>query len=315
MSQIDCYEPEFVRHYLSQHPQAENQIMTIAWQDEVRRSLLLDAPERVQALLEKQDAFTLHASKSAPMARASAMPPRIRRLNQAALDIVALQALPMEIRLYCLGVMLSYSEKIVGEGEDALAQLAAMPQTLLQYIEQGVVPETFSQLPSIPQLQRRLITGLGTLNFDWDRLPESPRKTSLSLQLSLLFVQDENSEAMLQQQLCDIWYRASADKSSPWYQALDNYLIYRLYHDVFPWHESQPALRRFLLLMIDYFMLRSLFSLWVMDGSPLDSQQTAELVALFEQWRHCGTSEADYQQLLSELPADETLIAFSLLTR
>lgn len=63
------------------------------------------------------------------------------------------------------------------------------------------------------------MTLLGSCAFDWSILPESPRKTSLPLQMPLLALHDANSEALLQHQLQAQWqttatafcYRASDD--------------------------------------------------------------------------------------------------------
>lgn len=91
---------------------------------------------------------------------------------------------------------------------------------------------------------------------------------SLPLQLSLLALADSNSEALMQQQLLDVWSSKGqqAFAGQPWMWT--NYLVYRLYHETFPRHEQHDMLTCYLQLVSDYFLLRSLFSLWLMDGSP-----------------------------------------------
>lgn len=70
-----------------------------------------------------------------------------------------------------------------------LEKLASLPQVLAAHAQSGKLQEQFVQLPSLPQLQRELITQMGSCEFNWDSLPESTRKLTLPLQVSLLMLQ------------------------------------------------------------------------------------------------------------------------------
>lgn len=76
------------------------------------------------------------------------------------------------------------------------------------------------------------MTLLGSCAFDWSILPESPRKTSLPLQMPLLALHDANSEALLQHQLQAQWQTTWQQHfaTAPW--MMRNWLIYRVYHEV-----------------------------------------------------------------------------------
>ncbi len=105
----------------------------------------------------------------------------------------------------CAGDHALFFRKCPGDSEAVLEKLASLPQILAGHVQEGKLQEQFAQLPSLPQLQRELITRMGSCEFNWDLLPESTRKLTLPLQVSLLMLQDANSEAMLQQQLQDQW--------------------------------------------------------------------------------------------------------------
>ena len=147
-------------------------------------------------------------------------------------------------------------------------------------------------MPPVPQLARHLATLLGSFTFDWSILPESPRKTSLPLQMPLLTLHDANSEALLQQQLQTQW------------------LIYRVYHDVI----GQTDGADYFPLVCDFYLLRTLISLWTLDGSSLRQEDIFALFAMFERWRASENALLVSQQIQSLCAADPLLSAFSLLT-
>lgn len=314
MSLIECYEPDFVRKFLGRHPDAPQHV-EMAWQNEIRQSLTLDDIVCCEALLGDPHAFELHVNQAESNPAHPMLIERDRALNQAALHTITLPGLTSELRLYALGIMLSYASKQEGCGDQALEMLTSLPDILAGYAENGQIQQQFDQLPSVPQLQRSLLTLLGNLEFDWELLPESLRKMTLPLQVSLLMMQDANSEALLQQQLQDQWQKTYEEyfAAAPW--LLSNYLIYRLYHDAFPHHDEESEFQRYFELTTDYFLLRTLFSLWTMDESPLTQEDIFALFAIFERWRKCEEAVATRQHIASLLPGDHLLSAFSLLTR
>lgn len=308
MSQIECYEPEFVRQYLQQHPES-TRALAVSWRHETRRSLLLDDPRCCEAVLGSPEAFVLHVEMIDANDEAKALPEGMQALNQAALDIVTLADIGIELRLYALGVLLSMAQK----SPDDVAMIKRLPAELAAHAATGTLQEMFAQLPPLPLAQRQLITALGGYSLEWDNLVDCSRKMSLPLQVNLLALQDSNSEALMQQQLAEIWdaqgQQAFAER--PWLWT--NYLVYRLYHDTFPQHDSLSLTQNYLELVSDYFLLRTLFSLWVLDGTPLVAEQIFSLFSLFEAWRHAHPAE---RESLHQTPLeDELLAAFSLLTR
>lgn len=314
MSMIDCYEPDFVRLFLSHHPDSAL-LVNMRWKTEVRQSLNLTDPASCQAALGDPNAFVLHTSKCVADLDSPALSPRDQVLNQSALNTITLPGLSPELRLYALGIMLSFSEKCPGSSDATLEKLASLPQVLAEHAQSGKLQEQFAQLPSLPQLQREMITQMGNCDFNWELLPESARKLTLPLQVSLLMLQDANSEALLQQQLQEQWLmtwdRYFAQES--W--IFSNYLIYRLYHDTFPQHDDESPLQRFFWLVADVFMIRTLFCLWTMDDSTLSYDEIYALFALFEAWRNSENANSLRQHILNIQPGDPLLSAFSLITR
>ncbi|MBU5388228.1 lysine-N-methylase [Citrobacter cronae] len=314
MSMIDCYEPDFVRLFLSHHPDSAL-LVNVRWKTEVRQSLVLTDPASCQAALGDPNAFVLHHSKCAAAPDSPTLSPRDQVLNQSALNTITLPGLSPELRLYALGIMLSFCEKCPDSSDATLEKLASLPQVLADHAQSGKLQEQFAQLPSLPQLQREMITQMGNCDFNWERLPESARKLTLPLQVSLLMLQDANSEALLQQQLHDQWLMTWERYFAQDAWIFSNYLIYRLYHDTFPQHDDESALQRFFWLVADVFMIRTLFCLWTLDGSALSHDEIYALFALFEAWRNSEHAISLRQHIVNILPGDPLLSAFSLITR
>ncbi|EPF6161486.1 TPA: lysine-N-methylase [Citrobacter sedlakii] len=312
MSMIACYEPDFVRSFLSHHPGSPLQVRMM-WQDEVRESLMLTESASCKAALGNPDAFALNVTQCKADPTAPALPERVRVLNQAALHCVTLTGLAPELHLYALGIMLSYAEKLPGDSDVVLARLAALPQILAEYVEEGKLQHQYASLPCVPGLQCRLLTLIGGIDFDWQPLPESARKLSLPLQMNLLMMQDANSEALLLQQLHQQWQDIYPHNLAEDAFIFSHYLIYRLYHDVFPHADDASVSQRYFELVSDFVVLRTLFSLWTLDGSPLGHDEIYGMFALAERWRHSRAATAWRQQLAAALPADYLLSAFSLL--
>ncbi|POT58663.1 lysine-N-methylase [Citrobacter amalonaticus] len=312
MNMIECYEPDFVRSFLSHNPGSPLHTRMM-WHNEIRQSLELTEAASCEAALGDPHAFVLHVSLCDAEPDSTPLSPRDRVLNQAALDTVTLAGLSPELRLYTLGIMLSWADKHPGESDETLASIASQPQRLANFVGEGKLQEQFALLPAVPQLQCRLLTLMGSLDFDWERLPESTRKTTLPLQVSLLMLQDANSEALLLQQLQEQWRKTHAQYFARQAWIFSNYLIYRLYNDMFPRADAASVTRHYFELVTDFVLLRTLFSLWTLDGSALTHNEIYALFALFERWRRSEDAAVLRQQLLTMLPANYLLSAFSLL--
>lgn len=315
MSQIECYEPEFVRQYIKQHPTSSRSPLAISWQHEIRHSLLLNDYDCCEAVLGSPEAFMLQVQLADKNPEQTALPAIMQALNQAALDVITLPELSVDQRLYALGIMLSFAQKLPETSASTFETIKALPAQLAIFTNEGTLKDMFTQLPALTLMQRKLITHLGSVSFDWDNLIDCQRKMSLPLQISLLSLQDNNSEALMQEQLLAVWNSLGEKnfEAQPW--VWTNYLVYRLYHDTFPQHDQLSIMQCYLELASDYFMLRTLFSLWVMDGSALSHSQTISLFSVFEAWRLSPEHAHEREMLHQPQLEDELVSAFSLLIR
>lgn len=309
MSFIECYEPEYVRNFLAQHPGSPLYLRKV-WKNEIRQSLMLTEPASCEAVLNDARAFELQLTYRPVEENTAELSARDAIVNQIILSTLTLPDLTPELSLYAVGILLSRASKMPGRDGDILARLTTLPQALADHAKKGTLQAQFAQLPQVPQLARLLVTLLGRFTFDWSILPESPRKASLPLQVTLLTLHDANSEALLQQQLQTQWQTTWPQHftASPW--IIRNYLIYRVYHDVIGHSDGAD----FFPLVCDFYLIRTLISLWTLDGSPLRQEDIFALFAMFERWRASENALFIRQQIQSLYSADPLLSAFSLLT-
>ncbi|CAM6347833.1 hypothetical protein [Escherichia coli] len=309
MSFIECYEPEYVRNFMTQYPDSPLSVRKV-WKNEIRLSLMLTEPESCEAVLNDACAFDLQLTYRPVEENAAELSARDAIVNQAILSTLTLPDLTPELSLYAIGIVLSRASKMPGRDGDILARLTTLPQALADHAQKGTLQAQFAQLPPVPQPARQLMTLLGSCAFDWSILPESPRKTSLPLQMPLLALHDANSKALLQQQLKVQWQTTWQQHfaTAPW--MMRNWLIYRVYHEVI----GQADGADYCPLVCDFYLLRTLISLWTLDGSSLRQEDIFALFAMFERWRASENAVLIRQQIQAECSADPLLYAFSLLS-
>lgn len=309
MSFIECYEPEYVRKFLARHPGSPLYVRKV-WKNETRLSLSLTDIASCEAVLNDVRAFDLQLTYRPVEDNSAELSARDAIVNQVILSTLTLRDLTPELSLYAVGILLSRASKMPGRDGDILARLTTLPLALADHAKKGTLQAQYAQLPPVPQLARQLMTLLGGCAFDWSILPESPRKASLPLQVTLLTLHDANSEALLQQQLQTQWQTTWQQHfaTAPW--MMRNWLIYRVYHDVI----GQTDGADYFPLVCDFYLLRTLISLWTLDGSPLRQEDIFALFAMFERWRASENALLVRQQIQSLCAADPLLSAFSLLT-
>ncbi|EFM2063012.1 lysine-N-methylase [Escherichia coli] len=309
MSFIECYEPEYVRHFMARYPDSPLYVRKV-WKNEIRLSLALTDIASCEAVLNDARAFDLQLTYRPVEESIGELSARDAILNQVVLSTLTLADLTPELSLYAVGILLSRASKMPGRDGDILARLTTLPQALADHAQKGTLQAQFSRLPPVPQLARQLVTLLGSFAFDWSILPESPRKASLPLQVTLLALHDANNEALLQQQLQAQWQTTWQQHfaAAPW--MMHNWLIYRVYHDVI----GQADGADYFPLVCDFYLLRTLISLWTLDDSPLRQEDIFALFAVFERWRSSENALLIRQQIQLVSAADPLLSAFSLLT-
>lgn len=136
MSFIECYEPEYVRNFMTQYPDSPLYIRKV-WKNEIRQSLMLTEPESCEAVLNDARAFDLQLTYRPAEDNAAELSARDAIVNQVILSTLTLPDLPPELSLYAVGILLSRASKMPGRDGDILARLTTLPQALADHAQKA----------------------------------------------------------------------------------------------------------------------------------------------------------------------------------
>ncbi|MSD88911.1 lysine-N-methylase, partial [Escherichia coli] len=85
MSFIECYEPEYVRNFMTQYPDSPLYVRKV-WKNEIRQSLALTDIESCKAVLNDARAFDLQLTYRPVEDNAAELSARDAIVNQASLS-------------------------------------------------------------------------------------------------------------------------------------------------------------------------------------------------------------------------------------
>jgi lysine-N-methylase len=313
MQHIDCYEPNYVRCFLTLYPEDKTSLKTIYWQHQVRRSLLMGKEACCREILTKPDALWLN---EVPLQSVECWPPLaldLQMLNQSALTIATQPELTIEQKLYAIGVMISAASKKDRTLPESIQYIADIPQQFSFLAEQGELQKQYALLPLVHSVQIQAMKMMGSLNIPWEQLPDSERVFTFRLQLTLLPMQEPAANAMFMMQLKKNWQQNGNAFIEKHHWVLNNYLLYRLYHDIFPFHRQNSLLHTYYLLVLDFFILRTLLSMWMPENTKLTLDTVVNIFTVYHHWRQ--ENSAAEEQLNKILPAhiETDLAGFALL--
>ncbi|MGL4726361.1 MAG: hypothetical protein ACRCWW_17950 [Scandinavium sp.] len=233
-------------------------------------------------------------------------------LNEAAIACLSLEAVTAEERLYALAILLSATDKLA-DSEESRRKILSMPARLAEHAQSGELSTGFQNVVTVDVLRKSLIQVCGTMVAEWKQLPESKRKNSWPMQVSLLRLDKVQKDDTVQHELDAIWQTKGqkAFEKMPW--SISHYLTFRIQQGQFTAHSARAISDSFLDLVADYYQLRTLFSLWMQDGSELAESDVVSIMALFENWRTDEQADRGRPLDISLFADNAVLAACSLL--
>jgi lysine-N-methylase len=306
MELIDHYQPEYVTRFAAdactcpacQTAPAGWPRVSIALKNQQRESLSLACESAAKAILLNPDAFMLSTSQGEAHGEQT-LSAWSEMLNQQCINLAVHPALPLEVSLYAIGVLLSKAQQYRDSGETSPTLLASMGDQLAQLAEQGVLEQQFGTLPSIPQNCLAALKAMGSLRLNLN-LP-MVEKMGVMLKLSELAIMQP---ARLEERLNELEFaehRLTLFSEQP--HILRNLLIYKLYHDVFPGIDCINYGEAFLALTTAFFRVRTLCTIAADDDGSLTESLATIVISALSAWEqaHPVTAEqgttSDYSLL------------------
>lgn len=239
MELIEHYQPEFVARFdaratpcqclACQQAEREWPHISVKMSNQQRESLDITCVTAAREMLFNPQAFILHTSQHTAQGGAT-LSPWSETLNQQCINLAIHPALPIEISLYAIGVLLSKAQQLLDSGVHEPAPLTSMGEQLAELAERGILTQQFSMLPSLTDNRIAALQVIGQMRLNLD-LP-LVEKMSMALKMSELSVMHSTRLAERLQELESIWLTITIFDEHPY--ILRNILLYQLYSDVFP---------------------------------------------------------------------------------
>ncbi|WP_439411931.1 hypothetical protein [Enterobacter ludwigii] len=282
---MEHYQPEFVISYLTNNmtctcpacqmtTEKEWPLVHVRFNNQLRDSLDICCETVAKQLLLNVQAFEMNYTENEQVAE-SVMDICLEELNQQCLHLATHHALTTDTALYAIGILLTKAQ------QDTFVDpklLATMTEQLGGLAENGVINETYEQLARITTIKSNALKALGSQRISFNL--SMMEKMTMALKVSELVVMSDAQLADRVSTLNRIWVHFNAEQSQE--NVLRNFLIYKLYNDVFPGGDSKHYGAELYQLATQCFQLKMLLSIWLETGNLLTDDI---LVVLFSSWQ------------------------------
>lgn len=306
MELIDCYQPEFVTRYTTigcecpacQKASGEWPRTRVILENQLRESLALACESAAAAILLDPEAFNLHATRCEP-AGGEVLSLWHETLNQQCINLAVHPALSLHVSLYAIGVLLSKAQRYWENGEHDPMLLHVMGEQLALLAEEGILDEQFAELPPIMPNRTAALRAMGSIRLNLN-LPMA-EKMSIVLRLSELAIM---TPERLEERLIELensWGQLTLFNEQP--HILRNFLIYQLYHHVFPGICCDNHGEAFFRLATEVFRIRMFCAMAAGDAGELSAEQAVMFISALADWEQQNTlfsledQTADYSLL------------------
>lgn len=306
MEMIDHYQPDYVVRFdadacqcpaCQQAPKGWPRV-NVALKNQQRESLAMACESAAKAILLDPEAFNLKVSHAESQGE-QMLSPWDEMLNQQCINLAVHPSMPLEVSLYAIGVLLSKAQHYLDKGESDPMLLLAMGEQLAMLASEGILEQQFGELPPIPQNSLAALKEMGQLRLALN-LPMA-EKMGVMLKLSELAIMPASrlKERLKELELADRQVLLFMEQP----QIMRNFLIYKLYHDVFPGVACANYGEAYLQLVTTFFRIRMLCALGANGEGVLPTETALVLISALSAWelQHPVTAEqnttSDYSLL------------------
>lgn len=255
---------------------------------EIRHTLTLSCPQAVRCVLLDPHAMEIALEQQKGHNTTAPFPPSHNQLQQLALHLMLNRDLPVEQRLWILG-MLVHRDASQLSHEEFLHQLADISDA-------GGLTAHFEQLPYLADLHWWGLKAMSNLL----RSEQSSKKRGYKTMEVCMDRVYRHFEGECDKDKVTSLYHEWHSKWEPWLvnhpHVLDNYLLYWVYHHGFPRQDCSPT-EAYLLLVADFFLLRAYLCLMTQEGEEPDE---SIIVSLFYSYHARRLHSRDFTRILHE---------------
>nr|WP_208759697.1 flagellin lysine-N-methylase [Yersinia mollaretii] len=289
------------------------------YKHEKRQSLNISCPEATRQVLFNPNSLKMKMQVVEQKAffQASELPIEGNLINLFCVNLLMPNQTRIEENLYSMASFLLFYQKLEGDINSKLPYMESGFEGLLLKLESGEVIGCLDNLPFNEELQWQLLIRLQ--NFITKTPDSRGRETMLCYLNSLIeyLVVDFNIEVVgdKMEELSRIWREDAGMFFSEHPYILRNYFLYALHHNQFAINDSIPLLKQFYLIIVDFFFIRSLISIYVKDNKTLTEDVIIDIFYSYHAFsqhstgvKNCLIEEIDKVKVNDDLSSLQLLI-------
>lgn len=262
---------------------------TTAYKNEEIKSLNMSCPEAVRHILFNDEAMLIsnahtikHHYNQAPSVNTE------RKLLHLFIANLMMQSQPkVEENLYAVVYFILLYQKLTGSMDEKLPLMEKGFTNIVTYLNSGELATSMLQIREMQTLELQLLLGLQEHMVSIRGLRGQAKLITYIDRLNK-HLQGELTEEQLSQNLT-LLKKAWNDIALPWLNErphiLRNFLQYRFYHGQFGMTEKTDLLKELYLIVVDYFLIKSLLSVVVLNNGHLTDDDLIDVVYSFSTFR------------------------------
>lgn len=273
-------------------------------------SLSLSCPEVARLVLFNQDAFQFDVNTSGIKRQSSPSPLWLEKTYEYSLDLLINLGLDWQQALMAIGFLVKVSDQ-VRQDELPISEIDKRFQQLKLLAESKLITEQYQKIPYTPQPQMRAFLSVHDQLCKSHSRSLRPRFTSLNEAIALLC--NEQNDYQIDA-LNNAWdeYAMPALVNHP--DLFDRYILYSIYHNHFPFIDTQQPWVAFRLLVLDCFMVRCYLSAVAYKNKGLSESDIVMCFQIYHVVRqHQVKFSEGINETLQECGIDSIPAAMSLL--
>jgi lysine-N-methylase len=273
------------------------------YKQEKRQSLNISCPEAASQVLLNPNSLKMDVliEEHKTFFQASELSAEGNLINLFCANLFMQDQVRIEESLYSMASFLLFYQKLEGDINHKLPYMESGYEGLLQKLESGEINGCLEHLPFNGELQWQLLIRLQ--NFITKTPGYRGRETILGYLNNLIayLVVDFNAEVVSEKmkELSRIWQDDVSLFFAKHPHILRNYFLYVLHHDQFAINDNIPLLKHFYLIMVDFFFIRSLISIYMKDNKTLTEDVVVDIFYSYHAFSQHSTGVKN--QLIEEI--------------
>ncbi|EEQ06404.1 flagellin lysine-N-methylase [Yersinia bercovieri] len=288
------------------------------YKTEKRNSLNISCPEAARQVLFNPDGLNMNTQviELKSFFQAPELNIEGQLINLFCANLLMSDQPKIEENLYAIASFLLFYQKLEGDINTKLPYMESGYEGLLQQFESNEILDCLGKLTFNAELQWQLLIRLQ--NF-MTKTPESRGRETMFNYLNPLLDHivvgfDVELVADKMKELSRVWCEDAGPFFSDNPHILRNYFLYRLHHNQFAILDEFSLLKQFYLIIVDFFFIRSLISVYVKNNKQLTEDIIIDIFYSYHAFsQHSSSVTTMFIEEIDKVKVNDDLSSLQLL--